>query len=338
MFYYRTMVERSDVLIIMRENVLKNFKSEELMQQIAEAIVKRYFGATLQNITSMGGGWYGRVFLAEMDTEPSKVIIKIHLLPNLAEKEACQLKTLATHAIVKMPDVFLLHKATTNIPYDAILMEYIPGVNAGNYNVLEIKERDRIALAEEIVNNLISYHKVINPDGFGEIGDTSFEPDWKKWYKAKADSALGKAESFYASGTIDDVIISVIRKAHERYDEIFYLPIKEARLIHGDYNTWNILLHEDLTHVSAVIDPLNCCFSDSEMDLYQLNHANGKDYKLLDIYSSKFPLSENFSLKISFYELFDHIAHYYDTKVEIDYLFLNTLAKELEQQMKKFGL
>ncbi|ABX43607.1 hypothetical protein [Lachnoclostridium phytofermentans] len=56
------------------------------MQQIAEAIVNRYFRTNPQKITSLGGGWYGRVFLAEMTDEPTKVIIKIHLddnpLPN----------------------------------------------------------------------------------------------------------------------------------------------------------------------------------------------------------------------------------------------------------------
>ena len=308
------------------------------MQQVAEAIANRYFGANPQKITSLGGGWYGRVFLAEMLAEPVKVIIKIHLFPNLAEKEACQLAVLATHATVKMPAVFFVHKSTADIPKDAIIMEYIPGFNAGNYNLLEIKEENRIAIAEQIVDNLLSYHKVINPDGFGEIEASSFEPDWKKSYKAKADDALSKAESFYISGKIDDAIFSVIRKAHELYDRIFYLPVKEARLIHGDYNTWNILLDENLLRVSAVIDPLNSCFADSELDLYQLNHANGKDYKLLDIYASKFPLSENFSLKSSFYELFDHITGFYNANIEIDYPFVIALAKELEQQMQKFGL
>ncbi len=308
------------------------------MEHIAKAIASRYYGTTPQKITSLGGGWYGRVFLAEMAAEPTKVIVKIQLLPNLAEKEARQLKVLAAHATLKMPDVFFVHKATSDIPNDAIIMEYIPGFNAGNYNILEINEKNRVAIAEQIVDNLISYHKAINTDGFGEIGASSFEPDWKKWYKAKADSSFSKAESFYASGKIDDAIFSVIRKAHELYDRIFYLPVKEARLIHGDYNTWNILLDESLTHVSAVIDPLNSCYADSEMDLFQLHHANGKEFKLLDIYASKFPLSENFPLKSSFYELFEHITGYYDAKVEIDYPFLAALAKELEQQMQQFGL
>lgn len=331
-------IRKNDICKIAMEVKMSELNMEKSMQQIAEAIVNRYYGTSPQRITSMGGGWYGRVFLAEMTTEPIKLIVKIHLFPTMAEKEASQLKILATHAIVKMPEVYTVHRATPEISYDAIIMEYIPGMNAGNYSIHDITENNRVAIAEQMVDNLLSYHKVINPDGFGEIGANSYDPDWNMWYKTKTDEALSKAESLKASGKIDEAIYSVIRKAHELYDRIFYLPVKEARLIHGDYNTWNILLDENLTQISAVIDPLGCCFADSEMDLYQLNHANGREYRLLDIYASKFPLSENFPLKSSFYELFDHIAHYYDTNVEIDHTFMETLTKELEHQMQDFGI
>lgn len=72
------------------------------MEHIAKAIASKYYGTTPQKITSLGGGWYGRVFLAEMAAEPTKVIVKIQLLPNLAEKEARQLKVLAAHATLKI--------------------------------------------------------------------------------------------------------------------------------------------------------------------------------------------------------------------------------------------
>jgi hypothetical protein len=49
-------------------------------------------------------------------------------------------------------------------------------------------------------------------------------------------------------------------------------------------------------------------------------------------------LSENFPLKLSFYELCDHVTGYYDANIEIDYPFMVALAKELEQQMLNFGL
>jgi len=109
-------------------------------------------------------------------------------------------------------------------------------------------------------------------------------------------------------------------------------------LIHGDYNTWNVILDDDLTCVKAVIDPFNCCWADSELDLYQLNNANGKYYGLLDIYSAKFPLSENFPLKTSFYEFVSEINHYYDAKVDVRRSQVPEEAIELEKQMTYFGI
>ena len=307
------------------------------MQQIAEAIVNKYFGISPHKVTSLGGGFYGRVFLAEVFAQPEKVVIKIYLPPNLAAKEARQIKTLSAYATVKMPEVFAVYKADSNIPNDAIIMEYIPGLNAGD-NSLKIQEDNRMKIADQIVENLLSYHKVIHPYGFGEIGANSFEPDWRKWYKIKADGALSKAELLHRHGKIDDSIFSVMRKAHELYDKIFYLPITEARLIHGDYNTWNILLDENLTCVKAVIDPFNCCWADSELDLYQLNNANGIEYGLLEKYAGKISLSENFALKLSFYELFSEITHFYDANVEVDISRTNVQVKNLEHQMECYNL
>ncbi|MCL2427455.1 MAG: fructosamine kinase family protein [Oscillospiraceae bacterium] len=306
------------------------------MKEIAAAIAQKYLGVAPLNIIPLGGGFYGRVFLAEMPNEPTEVIIKVYLFPHLAQKEACQLKILSTYSIVKMPEVLLVHKASPDIANDAIIMEYIPGLNAGDD--FAIKNDDKVRIANQIVENLLSYHKIVNSEGFGEIGANSFEPDWKKWYKNKADGTLLRAKSLYNKKKINEYIFSVVQKAHELYDKIFYIPITEARLIHGDYNTWNILLDEDLTHVSAVIDPFNCCWADSELDLYQLNNANGKQFGLLDIYASKSPLSENFPLKLSFYELFSEITHFYDANVEIDYPRMTAEANELELQMKVFGL
>jgi fructosamine-3-kinase len=308
------------------------------MRKIAEAIANKYFTTTPRKITSLGGGWFGRVYLAEMPSAPGFVVIKIHLLPMVAEREACQLKILSAHATVKMPEVFFVHTATPDIPYDALLMEYIPGVNAGNRPLIEIREKDRNAIAEQMTENLLSYHRIVNPAGFGELRATAFEPDWKTWYKPRTDAALLKGELLCTNGKISGDILSVMQKAYELFDRIFYLPITEARLIHGDYNTWNILLNEALTHVSGVIDPLNSCFADSEMDLYQLNHANGKSYKLLELYALKCPLSENYPLKASYYELFDHAANYYDANVEVDIPFLTVLAERLEREMRRFGL
>lgn len=306
------------------------------MEKLIAAITRKYLHAPPQKITPLGAGWYGRVFLAE-SKDFDAVVIKIYLNTNLAEKETRQLRILSAHATAKMPKVYFTHTADDDIPKDAIGMEYLPGVIAGRSD-LAVPQSNRSRIAESIVENLISYHKTVNPQGFGEIDTDSYEPDWAKWYLPKAKSALHKAAHMHKGGKLSDDVFGIVSQAYQNYDGIFYLPVKEARLIHGDYNTWNILLNEELTDVSAVIDPFDCCWADSELDLYYLNHVNGKDYGLLDLYASKFPLSDNYLLKMSFYEVFSEIAHHYDAHIDIEPSYILQAARELEKQMEHFGL
>lgn len=306
------------------------------MLETVKTLASRYFNAAPRKITPLGGGFYGRVFSVEINIKPFNIIIKIYLYPDFAENETKQLKILAEHSTVKMPEVYYTHLADMDIPHDAILMEYIDGVNAGNTDLsLSAKNTERIA--NEIIDNLIAYHTTINPEGFGEIGAGFYESDWRIYYFQKAKSIFYKAEKWYKEGILSHDIYSVAAKAFGKYDAIFYLPIQEARLIHGDYNTWNILLSKDLSCVKAVIDPMNCCWADSEQDLYQLNNANGQKFGLLDLYSLKFPLSENFHLKMCFYELFSEIMHYYDASI-LDCSSILEPAKRMEQQIEYFGI
>ena len=190
-------------------------------------------------------------------------------------------------------------------------MEYIKGFNAGR-NDLNLTEENRKKIAEEIVNNLISYHETINENGFGEINPKVFEPNWNNYYRKKAEIIIEKAKKMYKNEKIDDKIFNTMLRAFNNYEKIFYLPIETARLIHGDYNAWNMLLNDNLNSVNAIIDPMNCSWADSEMDLFNLDHANGKYYGLFDLYSSKIKLSENYKIKMAFYELFSVIKSLYD--------------------------
>ena len=109
------------------------------------------------------------------------------------------------------------------------------------------------------------------------------------------------------------------------------MPIERASLIHGDYNTWNILLDKEKTCVTAFLDPFGCCWADSEFDLYQLDNANGKEFGLLQCYAKKKKLSSNFYEKRCFYELFTEINHYYDSHVRVDLKAVKKLAMRLQE-------
>lgn len=307
------------------------------MEKLVEPVLGRHYGKKPRSISPLGGGFYGRVFLARMDGEPAEVVLKIYLFPNLAQREAAQLQLLSSRGTVPMPKVWFTHLADAEAPHDALAMEYMPGINAGSSR-LELTEENRRRIASSIVDNLLAYHDTVHEEGFGEIGGSAFVPDWNGWYRPKAKAAFNKAKQLHEQGKLDRETVAVMEMAMSRFGSIFCIPIREARLIHGDYNTWNILLREDLTGVKAVIDPFNCCWADPELDLYQLNNANGKAYGLLDLYASRRKLSANFPLKNSFYELFTEVTHYFDAGIDTGKSQIPQQARRLQEMMAQYGI
>jgi len=301
------------------------------MKQIAKEIIRKYYCTEPKTITELGGGFYGRVFLAEIEESPYKIVLKVYLFNGLAEKEKQQLEILSKYATIKMPKVYFTHHHDVLIPHDVLAMEYLEGVNAGFQK--QVNEEFLDFIGDKMVDNLIAYHSVENKEGFGEIGADTFVKDWREYYKIKVDAIYSKAMKMFQSDKLNGTTFEIIDKAYKCYDKIFYLPISKACLIHGDYNTWNIMLNDELTDVIAIIDPFNCCWADPEIDLYQLSNANGAYFSLIERYKKKRQLSENFTLKNSFYELFTEIMHFYDAAIDIAKSNIPSEAMNLKEQM-----
>jgi serine/threonine protein kinase len=239
---------------------------DEYRQQMdgyIEQLTEKYYGEKPISITLLGGGFYGNVFLAELNKEPYKIALKIYLFKNLNKKEEEQLKILSKYACVKMPQVYFTHNADDEISVDALAMEYIDGVNAGNVagdntgddGAIKITAADSEKIANQIVSNLIGYHQVVHKEGFGEINGDHFEKDWRTYYRKRVDGIYKKTADLHTKEKISDCVFGIVKRAYEGFDKIFSQPIESARLIHGDYNTWNILLNKEVTEVAAVIDP-----------------------------------------------------------------------------------
>ena len=287
------------------------------MENTIKSVIWKRYNVKVEKMTLMGGGFYGRVFLVEMPCEPNKIVIKLYLIPGFSQNEYRQIEALSKSALLKMPKLFWMEPVQEDVKYEVLAMEYLKGFNAGEVLAENLTEESRKNISEEIIENLLAYHRTINPAGFGLIGAETFVDEWCSYYRPIANNILAKAKLMLEQGKMYPEAFRIMELAMEHYDDIFYLPIKEARLIHGDYNMWNIMLDKSKEHAYAVIDPFNCCYADSEFDLYQLDNANGKDFGLLNLYMEKQPVSENFRLKRAFYELFTEINHYYDSNVDM---------------------
>ncbi len=290
------------------------------------AAVEAYTDAKIRAIRPLGGGFYGRVFLVDAN---ESIVAKIYLFPNLARREALQLGTLAHYGKARVPKVY-------HVCEGALLMEYIPGENAGL--VREIPAPFRARVAEEMVENLVSYHDVRHPEGFGELDAEAFEKDFRTLYYPVAAAVRDKAQILHEKGALDGTTMAAFDRALARFWDVFALPIEDARLVHGDYNTWNVLLAEDLSRVRAVIDPFGCRWSDPEFDLYQLDNANGRMYGLHELYGKRRVLSDNYPQKRAFYELFTELNHFSDANVSLEQSNIPAQARTLMARMRDAGI
>ena len=168
------------------------------------------------------------------------------------QNEIAQLNALRKYSLYSMPEIVLFHNSNEDYGKDLIVMNYLKGENAGNIFYLTSAKRNK--LANNIVDNLIALHKIHNPDGFGEIDSQNFYKTFNEYYKEKVRTILSMATQLHKDNQLSDYVYNVAKDAAKNFDKIFYLPITESSLVHGDYNTWNILADKKSGNVTAIID------------------------------------------------------------------------------------
>lgn len=281
------------------------------------------------NVSRIGGGFYADVYKFDFQNKETQ-IIKVYKSQGIMIKEVSQIQLLSRYALFPMPTAIWTHSANDSFAYDILAMDYLEGENGGKAFYLNPTKKAK--LAEQVVNNLIAFHNVHNPNGFGQIDSDRYYKTFNEYYKEKAVDILNMSKKLHNDGQLTDYVLNIVSKAVENFDKIFYLPITEASLIHGDYNMWNVLIDKKNCKVTAIIDPCGCMWADSEYDLYQLNNANGKHLKLFETYANKKTLSENCNQKMAFYELFTEIEHYHNS----GYPVIQKLIKKQADNLKEY--
>ncbi len=297
---------------------VRSFVLDEL--QISEADVCR-----------VGGGFYADVYKFDFQNKETQ-IIKVYKSQGIMIKEVSQIQLLSKYALFSMPEALWTHTASDRFSYDILAMNYLEGENGGNAFYLNPAKKSR--LAEQVVDNLIAFHNVHNPDGFGQIDGDRYYKTFNEYYKEKAVDILNMAKKLNKDGQLTDYVLGIVNEAVNSFDKIFFLPITEASLIHGDYNMWNVMIDKKNCKVTAIIDPCGCMWADSEYDLYQLNNANGKHLKLFETYANKKQLSENCRQKMAFYELFTEIEHYHNSGYPVIQKLIKKQADSLKEYLK----
>lgn len=259
-------------------------------------------------IRRINQGFYGYIFLVG---EKSKFIAKVYKKEGYLDYERAQLEELKKYALVHTPEILGISYKKDNGFFDVLFMEYIEGVNCTEISITDSYEKNR--LGNEIIENLLSIHQVSNPNGFGDFVLNKYDNDWAQCYKRCVDKyygdLIGRNRFRISSNNL-----KIAEMLYNSFDDVFNNnKVEKNSLIHGDYNLWNLLVDPNTHRLIGMIDPMGCSYADRELDLFQLENANGNDFDLLYRYSKQVQLSENFQLKNAYYHFWDDIKHYVNT-------------------------
>lgn len=253
-------------------------------------------------VQQINQGFYGYVYLVEHDGK--RLIAKVYKQEGCMEREARQLEMLRKYALIHVPEIIAELPKSGNGRFDTLLMEHLPGVNAGRIKIRDAARRERFA--DQIIDNLLAIHAVTGPEGFGDYIAGEFSPSWEAYYH----SLIAPMHRSLMDSKINQKIIGLANELYELFPQFFSTPVRESHLIHGDYNLWNLMVDPQTERLTGMIDPFGSCFADRELELFQLENSNGNFYHLLENYAKKVKLSDNFDAKKYYYRFWDEVKHY----------------------------
>ncbi len=314
--------------------------SEFPLQQLedprhAERAVAETFGARMLAYQPVGWGFYGAVYRAKIDKAPGQVILKWQKFPGWIEREQRNLNMLRQYSHLKIPEVYGLYKGPEEAPFECILMELLPGVKASD--VKFPNPTKQAAFVDEVVENLLALHAIYNPAGFGEL-EGPFFPNWLQFYRPKVDGYYQMARSEMSRPGFPSFLRAVAERSYAHFDQIFTHPCPRSALIHSDYNVWNYMVDPDTWRVTGIIDPLDTCWADPEIDLFHLYNGPGAGLGLLERYFEAVPPQDGFFLRSYFYRFWDDMRHFNNLPGPLGPMIIEGLemyGKKLWEEMQK---
>lgn len=295
----------------------------------AECAASEYTGEKVCNVRCLGGGSFGLAY--SVQTAGATIVVKLFKSGNMLQKETHDLKLIAAHCPVQMPQVLFERKADDKIPVDCYGMTKLDGKPLMSHmrSFLAFKSK-RKRIGEKVVDALHSVHTCTS-DKFGD----TLSPDcdtWTQCYRPFALSILQKAREYCERGQLSKKIIDVMNAAWEKFDVIFDEEPKQACLIHGDLNILNILISND--GEISFIDPLNSMYADREYDLFQFYNICGTRFYLGDIYRKKYGESRRCGVKLAFYGLWNEVFCFIKSGMLVPFI-MNPLVKNMKKRLRE---
>jgi aminoglycoside phosphotransferase (APT) family kinase protein len=269
-------------------------------------LMEAHFDARVRSVSKVGQGFYAHIYRVGLDKDPRVVILKCHKYAGRSAREQQQLEILKRHAIVKVPAVYGLHLQSELFPAEALSMEHIPGINASKIEFPDADTQQRFV--ELVVENMLSWHAVSNPQGFGELEGPFFR-SWRECFGRRIAAYHERIHQEDHRGVVSEYVMGVIDRSVACFERIFQNGGCRSSLVHSDYNAWNMLVDPTTYELTGVIDPLDAGWADFEIDLFHLSNCR-PELGLLERYLREVEVEAGFWARFKFYRFWDDVKHY----------------------------
>ena len=300
--------------------------------KIQEA-AKKILHKTLIDIQLFSNGAYSKVYKAKFEKCGTDVVIKAYFKIGFMQKELRQIEELRKFSIASIPQIYGCFYGDGESTTDIYFMELMPGVPVRF--VQYETEAEKRKIADAVVDAHIALHNVLNPNGFGELDCDTFSKSWETHYHNRINGYYEQLNKIQENPLSTKARL-LIDEAYNNFENVFTQPVKYASLIHGDYKMKNVLIEPKTFKLTAILDPMDCCYGDRESDLFTyINPHRDSKFGFLENYKAKVSISDNFLLKNQYYFLWNEIK----LLIRMGYCFNETL-EEIGQNisdMLKYG-
>ncbi len=263
-------------------SILPNIVSEKLSQKVVRC-------------KFIGGGSYGRVYKVLL-SDGDVIAVKGYKLPKMQHEEAQQLKFLAEHTSVKMPEVLFTYEDDDTA---LLAMSFVEGRNVLHPAFLLKSKRKKQNFADEVIAGMLEWHSIEN-DKFGSLSNPGYD-SWYEYYKTEKQIPWLKAlKELSDNGKFGNKRMKLLFEATDIFNK---LPQENNPpvLIHADLNMMNIMADPKTLKLVAFIDPCGSIWADREYDLFQLRNMWGDAYGLYETYKRKYETSEFTDFRVAYY-------------------------------------
>lgn len=293
-------------------------------------LIEKALGEKIEAAQKIAESTFGIVYEVRLREYAGTVTVKWQKYRGRGATEMRQLQELGKYSCARVATVLHYHTATKELPFEALILDYIPGLPGTQ--VVPGDDEQANALANNIIQILLCWHSVNNPDGYGKL-DGPYYPRWLDYYGQRIE--VYHAHIHNEDCEIHPIVIEAADKSFNRIEEILGYIEGEAVLIHSDFWLGNIIVDPETSLVKGVIDPLDAEWAEREIDLILLNWPWGERDYLLNLYLQKVNLRPGFPLRYAFY-LFWYAIQNLVRLGWYDEVRTPQLAEKLEEEMRTY--